>query len=220
MSNFCSCDPNPYPVLPPQTQPRTEVRYKHTLDAALTIYRTEGARAFFRGLLPSLLGITHVAVQFPLYEHLKRVAGEHAPFPLQPLPPPGRITHRVAKHSPRAIRTADPRPDPGVLRRREDDRVNSDIPARGRADAAADAKAAARRRRRQQRRARGVVRGHRAHDEAHDRRRGLARALPRPVREPRAHCAEQRGDDVNVSLTLLRAGLRNGVTDERGTDTR
>ncbi|KAI0662045.1 mitochondrial carrier [Cubamyces menziesii] len=58
------------------TQPRNEVRYKHTLDAALTIYRTEGIRAFFRGLLPSLLGITHVAVQFPLYEHLKRVAGQ------------------------------------------------------------------------------------------------------------------------------------------------
>nr|VWP00968.1 Uncharacterized protein [Ganoderma boninense] len=36
--------------------------------------RFMGWRAFFRGLLPSLLGITHVAVQFPLYEHLKRVA--------------------------------------------------------------------------------------------------------------------------------------------------
>ncbi|KAL1950204.1 hypothetical protein VTO73DRAFT_5327 [Trametes versicolor] len=66
------------------TQPRTEVRYKHTLDAALTIYRTEGARAFFRGLLPSLLGITHVAVQFPLYEHLKRVAARGRSEPLTP----------------------------------------------------------------------------------------------------------------------------------------
>lgn len=54
-----------------QTQSRDEVRYKHTLDAALTIYRTEGLSAFYRGLLPSLLGITHVAVQFPLYEQLK-----------------------------------------------------------------------------------------------------------------------------------------------------
>ncbi|KAI0786827.1 mitochondrial NAD transporter [Abortiporus biennis] len=53
------------------TQSRTEVRYRHTLDAALTIYRTEGPSAFFRGLLPSLLGILHVAVQFPLYEQLK-----------------------------------------------------------------------------------------------------------------------------------------------------
>ncbi|KAI0670944.1 mitochondrial NAD transporter [Trametes maxima] len=66
------------------TQPRNEVRYKHTLDAALTIYRTEGGRAFFRGLLPSLLGITHVAVQFPLYEYLKRKAAQGRTEPLTP----------------------------------------------------------------------------------------------------------------------------------------
>ncbi|KAH8104601.1 mitochondrial NAD transporter [Cristinia sonorae] len=60
------------------TQSREEVRYRHTLDAALTIYRTEGIPAFFRGLLPSLLGILHVAVQFPLYEQLKRWARRRA----------------------------------------------------------------------------------------------------------------------------------------------
>ncbi|KAF8158570.1 mitochondrial NAD transporter [Crassisporium funariophilum] len=53
------------------TQTRDEVRYRHTLDAAMTIWRTEGPRAFYRGLVPSLLGILHVAVQFPLYEQLK-----------------------------------------------------------------------------------------------------------------------------------------------------
>ncbi|KAJ3715524.1 mitochondrial NAD transporter [Lentinula raphanica] len=53
------------------TQSWDEIRYRHTLDAALTIYRSEGVRAFYRGLLPSLLGIAHVAVQFPLYEQLK-----------------------------------------------------------------------------------------------------------------------------------------------------
>ncbi|KAI0770526.1 mitochondrial NAD transporter [Fomes fomentarius] len=66
------------------TQPREEVRYKHTLDAALTIYRTEGPSAFFRGLLPSLLGITHVAVQFPLYEYLKRLTARERGEPLTP----------------------------------------------------------------------------------------------------------------------------------------
>jgi solute carrier family 25 folate transporter 32 len=53
------------------TQSRDEVRYRHTLDAAITIFRSEGLSAFYRGLLPSLLGIFHVAVQFPLYEQLK-----------------------------------------------------------------------------------------------------------------------------------------------------
>jgi len=58
-----------------QTQSRAEVRYRHTWDAALTIYRTEGVAAFYRGLVPSLLGILHVAVQFPLYERLKVLIG-------------------------------------------------------------------------------------------------------------------------------------------------
>lgn len=61
-------------VLAIKTQSRDETRYHHTLDAAITIYRSEGIRAFYRGLLPSLLGIAHVAVQFPLYEQLKIVA--------------------------------------------------------------------------------------------------------------------------------------------------
>ncbi|KAG6831053.1 hypothetical protein H0H87_006295 [Tephrocybe sp. NHM501043] len=64
------------------TQTKDEIRYKHTLDAALTIYRTEGPRAFYRGLVPSLLGIAHVAVQFPLYEQLKLIAQGHSEKPL------------------------------------------------------------------------------------------------------------------------------------------
>ncbi|KAF8630821.1 hypothetical protein AX17_005180 [Amanita inopinata Kibby_2008] len=64
------------------TQGRDEVRYRHTLDAAITIYRTEGIRAFYRGLIPSLLGILHVAVQFPLYEQLKILAHQGSDEPL------------------------------------------------------------------------------------------------------------------------------------------
>lgn len=60
------------------TQSRDERRYRHTLDAAITIYRSEGIRAFYRGLVPSLLGIVHVAVQFPLYEQLKIMAQRHS----------------------------------------------------------------------------------------------------------------------------------------------
>ncbi|KAF8510066.1 mitochondrial carrier domain-containing protein [Hysterangium stoloniferum] len=64
------------------TQPATENRYRHTLDAFITIYRSEGPRAFYRGLLPSLLGILHVAVQFPLYEHLRAYAQSRSDAPL------------------------------------------------------------------------------------------------------------------------------------------
>ncbi|KAB5590573.1 NAD transporter [Ceratobasidium theobromae] len=59
------------------TQPQDESPYRHTWDAFRTIYRTEGWRAFYRGLFPSLLGVTHVAVQFPLYEQLKHWFGTH-----------------------------------------------------------------------------------------------------------------------------------------------
>ncbi|KAK9894219.1 mitochondrial carrier [Cystobasidium minutum MCA 4210] len=45
--------------------------YRHTLDAIRQIYRTEGVGAFYKGLVPSLFGIAHVAVQFPLYEQFK-----------------------------------------------------------------------------------------------------------------------------------------------------
>ncbi|PWN93177.1 mitochondrial carrier [Acaromyces ingoldii] len=50
----------------PATRP-----YRHTGDAFVQIFRTEGWRGFYRGLLPSLFGVSHVAVQFPLYEQFK-----------------------------------------------------------------------------------------------------------------------------------------------------
>lgn len=80
-STFCT---NPLWVIKTRfmTQSRDEVKYRHTLDAALTIYRSEGPRAFYRGLFPSLLGITHVAVQFPLYEQLKILAQGQSDDPL------------------------------------------------------------------------------------------------------------------------------------------
>ncbi|PWN17907.1 mitochondrial carrier [Microstroma glucosiphilum] len=50
--------------------------YKHTLDAFIRIMQEEGPRGFYRGLLPSLMGVSHVAVQFPLYETFKSWARE------------------------------------------------------------------------------------------------------------------------------------------------
>ncbi|KAJ3574480.1 hypothetical protein NP233_g1752 [Leucocoprinus birnbaumii] len=81
-----TCATNPLWVIKTRfmTQSRAEVRYRHTWDAALTIYRTEGIAAFYRGLVPSLLGILHVAVQFPLYEKLKYLMARDSGRPLTP----------------------------------------------------------------------------------------------------------------------------------------
>ncbi|KAJ9660258.1 hypothetical protein H2201_007004 [Coniosporium apollinis] len=45
--------------------------YKSTWDAARKMYAQEGILAFYSGLAPALLGLTHVAIQFPLYEFFK-----------------------------------------------------------------------------------------------------------------------------------------------------
>ncbi|KAK3075162.1 hypothetical protein LTR53_001773 [Teratosphaeriaceae sp. CCFEE 6253] len=50
---------------------RTPYHYTSTLDAARKMYRAEGLGVFYSGLGPALLGLTHVAIQFPLYEYFK-----------------------------------------------------------------------------------------------------------------------------------------------------
>ena len=45
--------------------------YRNTWDAARKMYHQEGLLSFYSGLTPALLGLAHVAVQFPLYELFK-----------------------------------------------------------------------------------------------------------------------------------------------------
>ena len=49
----------------------TQTKYSGVLQSARLIVKEEGWRALYRGLGASLLGTSHVAVQFPLYEHLR-----------------------------------------------------------------------------------------------------------------------------------------------------
>ncbi|KAJ2809481.1 hypothetical protein H4R20_000101 [Coemansia guatemalensis] len=58
----------------------TDYRYTSMWHAVRMIYSAEGLHGFYKGLGSSLLGSTHVAVQFPLYEFLKHwmhVDSEH-----------------------------------------------------------------------------------------------------------------------------------------------
>ncbi|KAK5992272.1 Mitochondrial NAD(+) transporter 1 [Cladobotryum mycophilum] len=45
--------------------------YRSTIDAARKMYTSEGLSSFYSGLTPALLGLSHVAVQFPAYEYLR-----------------------------------------------------------------------------------------------------------------------------------------------------
>ncbi|KAK2062201.1 mitochondrial carrier [Colletotrichum caudatum] len=58
--------------------------YRSTMDAARKMYTSEGVLSFYSGLTPALLGLTHVAVQFPAYEYLKtRFTGQGMGEPTQ-----------------------------------------------------------------------------------------------------------------------------------------
>jgi len=47
--------------------------YKSTFDAFKKMYKNEGFLVFYSGLVPSLFGLFHVAIHFPVYEQLKKM---------------------------------------------------------------------------------------------------------------------------------------------------
>ena len=50
--------------------------YRSLTDGVRQIYRSEGIAGFYRGLLPSLFGVSHGALQFMAYEQLKKARQE------------------------------------------------------------------------------------------------------------------------------------------------
>ena len=53
------------------TARNTPGAYRSISHGTLELYRSEGLRGFYRGLLPSLFGVSHGAIQFMAYEQLK-----------------------------------------------------------------------------------------------------------------------------------------------------
>lgn len=53
------------------TSRNTPGAYTSVLHGATSIYRSEGLYGFYRGLTPSLFGVSHGAIQFMAYEKLK-----------------------------------------------------------------------------------------------------------------------------------------------------
>jgi solute carrier family 25 folate transporter 32 len=71
-TNLCT---NPIWVVKTRLQTQTlynrEPRYFGFFSSLRLVAKEEGIRGLYKGLAPPLLGVVHVGVQFPLYEHFK-----------------------------------------------------------------------------------------------------------------------------------------------------
>ncbi|CAG0918292.1 unnamed protein product [Notodromas monacha] len=53
------------------------VHYTNSLDAFLKIYKFEGLRGLYKGLVPGFCGVIHGSLQFMAYEELKQACNSH-----------------------------------------------------------------------------------------------------------------------------------------------
>ena len=77
MTNLCT---NPIWVVKTRmltTNRGDTLAYSSFVDGLIRISRKEGIRGLYRGLVPSLFGVTHGAVQFTVYEKLKDRPSKH-----------------------------------------------------------------------------------------------------------------------------------------------
>ncbi|XP_033209465.1 mitochondrial folate transporter/carrier isoform X2 [Belonocnema kinseyi] len=58
-------------------------RYSGIVDAVCKIYKTEGFRGFYKGLVPGMFGVTHGCIQFVIYEETKTRYNVYRGMPLE-----------------------------------------------------------------------------------------------------------------------------------------
>ena len=63
--------------LPDTPSVPASMRYSGLRDGLYKLYKHEGVRGLYKGFVPGLLGTSHGAVQFMMYEELKRIYASH-----------------------------------------------------------------------------------------------------------------------------------------------
>lgn len=58
-------------------------RYHGMFDAFKKVYRYEGFQGFYKGFVPGIFGVSHGAIQFMAYEHLKTLYLERYNLPVE-----------------------------------------------------------------------------------------------------------------------------------------
>ena len=72
-SSFSAADPKLNPAPAPNPGPASARKYAGLTDALRTIVREEGVAGLYKGVVPSLFLTSHGAIQFAVYEWLKKV---------------------------------------------------------------------------------------------------------------------------------------------------